>query len=113
VGGVYWFDPAAFASPADGSYGRTGRALFRLPGVHQWDITLSKNWYPGKSTRLQFRADFINAFNHTQLDPNGIQNLCAAAVSNPTCAVAGSTFGQITATRSPREIQLGLRFTWN
>ncbi len=113
VGGVYWFDPAAFASPADGRYGSTGRALFRLPGVNQWDITLSKNWYPSKSTRLQFRADFINAFNQTQLDPNGIQNVCAAAVSNPTCAVAGSTFGQITATRSPREIQLGLRFTWN
>jgi Carboxypeptidase regulatory-like domain len=112
-GGVYWFDPAAFASPADGSYGSTGRAPFRLPGVNQWDITLSKNFYPGKGTRLQFRADFINAFNHTQLDPSGIQNVCAAAVANPTCATPASSFGQITATRSPREIQLGLRLTWN
>jgi hypothetical protein len=113
IGGVYWFNPAAFASPADGSYGDTGRAIFRLPGVSQWDITLSKNWYPSKSTRVQFRADFVNAFNHTQLDPSGIQNVCAASLANPTCAVAGSSFGQITATRSPREIQLGLRFTWN
>ncbi len=113
IGGVYWFNPAAFASPADGSYGGTGRAIFRLPGVDQWDITLSKSWRTSKDTRLQLRADFINAFNHTQLDPNGIQNVCAASVSNPTCAVTGSTFGQITSTRSPREIQLGLRFTWN
>jgi Carboxypeptidase regulatory-like domain len=113
VGGVYWFNPAAFRSPADGTYGDTGRAIFRLPGVNQWDITLSKNWYPSKAMRLQLRADFINAFNHTQLDPGGIQNVCAASVDNPTCAVAGSTFGQITATRSPREIQLGLRLTWN
>jgi len=113
IGGVYWFNPAAFASPADGSYGNTGRAFFRLPGVNQWDITLSKNWYPSKSTRLQFRADFINAFNHTQLDPAGIQNTCAASLANPTCAVAGNAFGQITSTRSPREIQLGLRLTWN
>ena len=44
-GGVYWFNPAAFAAPADGSYGDTGRAIFRLPGVHQWDLTLSKNFY--------------------------------------------------------------------
>jgi hypothetical protein len=113
VGGVYWFNPAAFTSPADGTYGGTRRAVFRLPGVHQWDLTLSKNWYPSKATRLQLRADFINAFNHTQLDPGGIQNVCAASLSNPTCAVAGSSFGQIMATRSPREIQLGLRLTWN
>jgi hypothetical protein len=81
--------------------------------VNQWDITLSKNWYPRKALRLQLRADFINAFNHTELDPNAIQNVCAASVSDPTCAVTGSSFGQITATRSPREIQLGLRLTWN
>lgn len=111
-GGVYWFNPAAFASPADGSYGNTGRAVFRLPGVNQWDLTLSKNWYPARDVRLQFRADFINAFNHTQLDPAGIQNVCNASVTNPTCAVAGSSFGQITSTRRPREIQLGLRLSW-
>ena len=46
IGGVFVFNPAAFARPADGSYGNTGRSIFRLPGVHQWDITLSKNWYP-------------------------------------------------------------------
>jgi hypothetical protein len=112
-GGVYWFNPAAFVSPADGSYGDTGRAEFRLPGVNQWDITLSKNWYPSKATRVQFRADFINALNHTQLDPVAIQNTCAATLTNPTCAVAGNRLGQITNTRAPREIQLGLRLSWN
>ena len=30
-----------------------------------------------RSVRLQFRADFINAFNHTQLDPARIQNTCS------------------------------------
>jgi hypothetical protein len=112
LGGVYWFNPAAFASPADGTYGNTGRAIFRLPGVNQWDVTLSKNWYPNKDVRLQFRADFINAFNHTQLDPGSIQNVCGASTTNPTCAVPGSVLGQITGTRLPREIQLGLKFFW-
>ena len=56
-GGKYWFNPAAFASPADGSYGDTGRAIFRLPGVHQWDLTLSKNFYAPESVRVQFRVD--------------------------------------------------------
>jgi hypothetical protein len=112
-GGVYWFNPAAFAPPADGNYGTTGRAIFRLPGVNQWDITLSKNWYPGDKLRMQFRADFINAFNHTQFDPAAIQNVCTVAVSATSCAASTGSFGQITNTRSPREIQLGVKFYWN
>jgi hypothetical protein len=111
-GYVYWFNPAAFAPPADGQFGNTGRAIFRLPGVNQWDLTLSKNWYFPRNVRLQFRADFINAFNHTQFDPNAIQNTCPSNPA-PTCVVAGNNFGQITGTRAPREIQLGLRLMWN
>jgi hypothetical protein len=110
TGGIYWFNPFAFAAPADGNYGTTGRAIFRLPGVHQWDITMSKNWYPFKDVRFQFRADFINAFNHTQLDPAAIQNVCIAGAD--LACTTGSNFGRITGTRAPREIQLGFRLTW-
>jgi hypothetical protein len=110
AGGVYWFNPAAFASPRDGAYGNTGRAIFRLPGVHQWDITLSKNWYAPHGLRFQFRADFINAFNTTQFDPTTIQNVCTAG-ADLTCTTAGR-FGQLTGTRAPREIQLGFRVAW-
>jgi hypothetical protein len=109
-GGVYWFNPQAFASPPDGSYGNTGRAIFRLPGVHQWDITLSKNWYAPQGIRFQFRADFINAFNHTQFDPATIQNTCTPG-ADLVCTTAGR-FGQLTGTRAPREIQLGFRVAW-
>jgi hypothetical protein len=112
-GGIYWFNPAAFAPPADGQYGNTGRAIFRLPGVNQWDITFSKNFYPSTATRLQFRADFINAFNHTQWDPALIQNTCSVATTATSCALSTGNFGKITGTRAPREVQLGLRFTWN
>jgi hypothetical protein len=112
-GGIYWFNPAAFAPPADGQYGNTGRAIFRLPGVNQWDITMSKNFYPSAKTRLQFRADFINAFNHTQWDPTTIQNTCSVAVTATSCAASTGNFGRLTGTRAPREVQLGLRFTWN
>jgi len=113
AGGVYWFNPGAFAPPADGQFGNTGRAIFRLPGVNQWDITLSKNWYPSKSMRLQFRADFINAFNHTQLDPNSINNVCSVAVTASDCSGSTGNFGKITGTRAPREIQLGVKLFWN
>jgi len=113
-GGVYWFNPAAFAAPADGTYGTTGRAIFRLPGRAQTDLTLSKNFYPADRARLQLRLDLINAFNHTQLQPTSVQNVCPFDSANPTsCVVAGSSFGQITDTRLPREVQFGLHFFWN
>ena len=74
---------------------------------------MSKNFYPSLKTRLQVRADLINAFNHTQWDPTNIQNVCSVAVSATSCAGSTGNFGRITGTRAPREIQLGLRFTWN
>ena len=109
-GGVYWFNPAAFEAPADGTYGNSGRAPLRLPGVHQWDLTLSKNWYPVQEMRIQFRAEMINAFNHTQF--TGINAACPNTATSLSCVAAGSRFGQLTSTRNPREIQLGLRVSW-
>ena len=110
----YWFNPAAFAPPAAGTFGNSGRAPFRQPGRHQWDLNLSKNFYPTDTIRLQFRAEFINAFDQRQwlADPNvaGIDNTCT--VSTTTCTIATDRFGQILATRAPREIQLGLKLYW-
>jgi hypothetical protein len=108
-GGVYYFNPAAFEAPPDGQLGTTGRAPFRAPGVHQWDITLSKNWYAQDAFRIQFRADFINAFNHTQF--TGLNNTCPSTTTT-SCILAGNRFGQLTGTRNPREIQLGIRVSW-
>ena len=108
----YWFSPTAFAPPALGAYGTAGRSPFRLPGRHQWDLTISKNWYPG-TLRFQFRADVINAFNQTQYV--GVDAACTASstLAQNTCAIGGTdTFGQITSTRAPREIQLGLKLFW-
>ncbi len=115
INGVpYWFNPAAFVPPADGTFGNSGRAPFRQPGRHQWDITLSKNFYLTSETRLQFRADFINAFNQRQWLANptadGIDNTCTVSVTS--CTVSTDRFGQVLNTRAPREIQLGLKLYW-
>lgn len=115
VNGVpYWFNPDAFAPPAAGTFGNSGRAPFRQPGRHQWDLNLSKNFHPTSTMRLQLRAEFINAFNQVQWlsDPNvgGLDNTCTS--SNTTCSVAADRFGQIIATRAAREIQLGVKLYW-
>ena len=103
--GLLWFNPAAFVPSPAGEYGNAPVAPFRLPGRHQWDVAVSKNVSLGGSTRLQFRADLINAFNQTQfLDVN---TFCGGRA---TCDPNG--FGEVTSARPPREIQLGVRFDW-
>ena len=111
---LYWFNPNAYAPAADGAYGNSGRAEFRQPGRNQTDLSVSKNWRFNGTQRFQFRADMINAFNHTQwqADPNvnGLDNTCT--ISLTTCNPSNDTFGQILNTRAPREIQLGFKFYW-
>lgn len=111
--GDYWFNPAAFAPPADGTYGNSPRAPFRLPGRNQTDLALSKNFYPWDSGRIQFRADFINAFNHTQFTTVDAACTAATTLTLNRCDIGGTdTFGQITGARAPREIQLSLKLYW-
>jgi len=111
---LFWFNPDAYRPAADGTFGNSRRAEFRQPGRNQTDLSISKNWTFNRTQRIQFRADAINAFNHTQwlADPqaNGLDNTCT--VSLTTCNTPSDTFGQILSTRAPREIQLGLKFYW-
>ena len=111
--GDYWFNPAAFAPPANGTFGNSPRAPFRLPGRNQTDLALSKNFYPWRETRLQFRADMINAFNHTQFTSVNTSCTAATTVALNRCDIGGTdTFGQVTGTRLPREIQFSLKLYW-
>jgi hypothetical protein len=110
----YWFNPQAFAPPADGAFGNSGRSPFRQPGRHQWDVAVTKSFSPADRFRVQLRVELINAFNHTQwlADPvaNGLDNTCTVVIAS--CHVPGDRFGQLLATRAPREVQLGARISF-
>jgi hypothetical protein len=94
----FWFNPAAFARPANGTFGNAPRNAVYNPGQYQWDIALFKNIGMGGSRNLQFRAEVFNFLNH----PNW-----SGADANPT----SSTFGRVTGKdNSRRDIQLSLRF---
>ena len=83
-----WFDTSCFASPPAGFYGNASRNVLYGPGVHNWDIGIEKNWgLPfGEGSRLQFRGEFFNAFNHAQFGP-------------PNSGTASPTFGLISSAR--------------
>ncbi|MEO7653362.1 MAG: hypothetical protein ABIZ80_23125, partial [Bryobacteraceae bacterium] len=94
-----WFDRAAFARPAAGTYGNVGRNALIGPAATNTNIGVFKNFgIPGREgMRLQFRSEFFNALN-------------AVALGNPnTMLNAGVRMGRITSAGSGRVIQFALK----
>lgn len=106
-----WFNTGAFAYAAYGTFGTAPRAFSNLrgPGYQDWDIAIQKNWIFPKETRLQFRAEMFNVFNHANFyNPNQNYSGCDPNAST-SC---NSTFGKITASYPPRDIQIAAKFYW-
>ena len=61
-----WFNTAAFAQPALGSFGNSGRSILRAPGINNLDLGFFKNFFLPRNATLQFRVEAFNAFNHPQ-----------------------------------------------
>jgi hypothetical protein len=94
-----WFNKAAFAQPALGSFGNSGRSILRGPGINNLDFGFFKNFSLPKDATLQFRVEAFNAFNHPQFSTVS-QNITAA------------NFGVVTAARPGRIVQLGAKILW-
>ncbi len=94
------FNPSAFDFPGAGSVGNVGRNTLTGPHSINVDIAFLKNFPFGEGRRVQFRAEFFNAFNHTnfKLPENRLDQ--------------GATTGTISEAFDPRLIQLGLRVEW-
>jgi hypothetical protein len=92
-----WFNPAAFVVPTQ-AYGNAGRNILRGPGMTNLDAALSKSFSLGsvETRRVQFRSEYFNATNHTNL------GLPVSSKSSPA-------LGTITSAAGARIIQLGLR----
>ena len=58
------FNTAAFAQPAAGQYGNSGRNILRGPGVNNLDLAFFKNFALAGRHRLQFRLESFNVLNH-------------------------------------------------
>lgn len=99
------FDTSVFRIPGVGSIGNAAKTLIRGPGINNWDTALFKNFPIRESLRMQFRWELYNVFNHTQFS-----GLDTTARFDPTGAQVNTRFGQFTAARNPRLMQLALRF---
>ena len=99
-----WFNPAAFAAPAPGTYGDLGHDLVRGPGRDDWNLSLFKSFVisEARGSRFEFRAESFNTWNHTQF--KGDYNNGGISTN-----VGSSNFGQVTSAFDPREFQLGAK----
>jgi hypothetical protein len=95
-----WFNVAAFALPALGTDGNSGRSIVDGPGYRNVDLGLFRDIRLTGRTMFQFRIEATNVFN--------IVNL-----SNPgTTLTAPATFGKIRSARNMRQVQLGIRVSF-
>jgi hypothetical protein len=104
INGVQWFNPAAFAPPALWQWGNGGRDMLWGRGLWNWDLTAAKTFQGPERVKVQFRADFLGAFNHFNLgNPN-------ATVADPReRGTAVPLAGKTTGGSGSRIVQLGLR----
>ena len=95
-----WFDPSAFATPAQFTYGNSGRNILFGPGRTNFDFSLFKEFRITEGVKLQFRTEFFNLFNTPQFDL-------------PNAAIGAGSAGTITGiVGTPRQIQFGLKLVF-
>ncbi len=98
TGGYQWFtNNGSFTNPAPGQFGTCAAQLGGLRGPHYTDVdfSLRKDFPLTERFKLQFRTEFINAFNHVQLNAPDMS--------------LGSNMGQVNSAQPPRNIQFALK----
>jgi hypothetical protein len=99
-----WFNTAAYADVPAGQV-RPGNAPSTSligPGFQQWDISVFRDFQITERWSGQFRVETFNTFNHT--------NPATVNASGPTNENAA--FGQVTAVRDPRRMQLAMKINF-
>jgi hypothetical protein len=98
-----FFNTAAFAENALGTFGNTGPSFLVGPGYANFDFSLARTFrlpIPGREDQfLQFRAESFNLANRVNF-------------ANPTATVSSSADGTITSANTPRILQFALKYSF-
>ena len=95
-----WFNLAAFAQPAPGTFGNSSRNSLRGPGLTNVNFSLGKNFIIWRQVNFQLRGDATNVLNHPSF-------------SQPDNNIGSSQAGQITGvTVGGRTMQISGRLSF-
>ena len=79
-----YLNPSAFSANPAGTFGNVQKGEFRGPGYADWDVSAARDFPFSERASLQFRAEYFNVLNHTNLGDPG--------------TTLGGSFGKITST---------------
>jgi hypothetical protein len=132
-------NPAAFATPAPGTFGNLPRNALLGPNFSQFDLVFNKRFHFSDKINLEFRTEVFNLLNHTNFaNPGTSLSLALPTVAQTgglytissggsivqpgqayTAGAAGGTFGLIRQTvvrdvglGTSRQIQFALRLNF-
>ena len=91
--------PAAFAAPAQFTFGDSPRSGLRGDALQTVDLTLSKEFPLAERFRLDLRGEFYNLLNHANFEL-------------PGHVFGASNFGAVLCAKDARAVQLGLRLSF-
>jgi hypothetical protein len=100
-----WFNPNAFIVPSAGTWGDLGRGIYTGPGLADVDLSVFRNIVLSERFHLQFRSEFFNLLNRTNLGtPNA--TVFSGTSINPSAGLV------TTLATTPRQIQFGLKLSF-
>ena len=129
-GGLIFLNPAAFATPAPGTFGNLERNVLHGPSFKQTDFFFAKHFTLGGGREIEFRGEVFNLFNTNNYAlPVGIlpQAIPTSSLTEanrlqpgqPYTAAAAGTFGLMTSTVSKtvglgtnRQVQFAMRLAF-
>ena len=105
-GPMEWFNPAAFAQPADFTAGNGSRTVADLlgPGYNSMDVSLGKRLPIGGERAVEFNATALNVMNPANWNYPDTMIGSASAPNIDAGRIIGSHGGRV--------IQLGLKFSF-
>jgi hypothetical protein len=107
IHGVQWYNVDAFAAPEPFQWGTSARDMLFGPGMWNWDMSGMKTFSIPERMKLQFRADFLDAFNHFNLGQPG-----ASITDTRDNGTLVQNAGKITSGSGSRIIQLSLNLRY-
>jgi len=92
-----WFNAAAFAQPALGTYGNSGRNAYEGPGSRTVNLSLVRSFRFFATHRIEARVEAFNAFNWFRW-------------GNPIANLSDQNFGRILGAADPRIMQFAMKY---
>ena len=95
-----YFNTAAFAPSASGTFGNTGRSIVRGRANWNLDVALWRSFPIRENLKADLRLEAFNVLNHSRFNNPG------------TALNAGPTFGVTTTALDPRILQIAMKVSF-